>query len=246
MKKTKKWDSIYQKPEYFETMQELGYEGKSIEIQGKPVYFYYKNNEYIAWETDGTFESCDLLNGQIYTFTAPLQYRNDSYITIAINCNNVQYSKRLMRAIKKFKKTEAQYQYGFMDILDERVFDLFQGREFLYQGMRFEQFKKMVKTLFERKLLKVSYIFDCKQDCYRGAIFVLVSDTIANLRYYYCEKEHNIGHFLHVYTIETLLKEERIEWVDLSGFMLGRDEDLKGIDEFKSQFGGKIIEFRKV
>ena len=182
----------------------------------------------------------------IYNFCNERGFRHDSYFTIVIEQKNLQYSKRLLRALKVFDKKAFLYHYGLADALDERMFALFERRPFLYSGMDFPDFCRMIRRLHERNLLKVSYLFDKHEERYKGVILMLAYDKTANFRYYFCEKENNLGHFLHAYTIETLLQETEIERVDLSGYNLKQDEKSRGIDEFKYQFGGEVIQFERI
>lgn len=240
------WNSIYQSAGYCMAMEESGFPVRKRIILGRSVFFYYTAGRYVAWETNLPFVPNLGPDEIVYNLSNECGYQQDSYFTIVIDRENVQYSKRLLRALKVFKKKASKYSYGFATALDERMFALFENRPFLYSGMNFADFHRMICMLYERKLLKVSYLFDEQEQYYKGVIFMLVHGKIANFRYYYCEKENNLGHFLHMYTIESLLKETEIERIDLSGYSLKKDKELLGIDEFKCQFGGEIIQFERM
>lgn len=240
------WNSVYQSDEYYIAMKASGFSVRKRTALGRSIFFYYNSGRYVAWETN--LSSAPYIGSDeiIYNFSDKLSYQPDSYFTIVVNRDNLKYSKRLLRALKVFEKKASQYIYGFAVTLDERMFSLFEQRPFLYSDISFTDFHQMICRLYERKMLKVSCLFDKKEQCYKGVIFMLIYDKTVNFRYYFCEKENNLGHFLHAYTIETLLKEPDIEQIDLSGYSLKKNKELLGIDEFKSQFGGEVIQFERM
>lgn len=245
-KKILTWNSVYQSAEYCMAMEASGFSVRKRTALGLPIFFYYTSGRYVAWETNLPATPYIGPDEIVYNFSDKHSLQPDSYFTIVINRNNLKYSKRLLRALRVFEKKASQYSYGFAAALDEQMFSLFEHRPFLYSDISFMDFRQMICRLYERKILKVSYLFDKKEQYYKGVIFMLVYDKTVNFRYYFCEKENNLGHFLHVYTIETLLKEPDIEQIDLSGYSLKKDKEWLGIDEFKSQFGGEVIQFERM
>ena len=237
------WNSIYQNKKYYNTMKNLGFDVKLEYINNTEVFYYLNNGKYIAWETN---LKTKITSYTMYNFLKVKKNNPDSYFTIVINKENLNFCKRFKRSLKKFYSSKEKYKYGFMEEFKPEILELLVNREEIRDEIDPAKFKEMINVLFANGLLKISFIYDLEESKYKGVICMLVSKNYVNFRYYYSLKENNIGHFLHYFTINKVLFEYGFEYVDLSGYTNKKSEKFKGIDEFKEQFGGEIIEFEKI
>lgn len=245
-----RWNSPYQTSVYAEGLEAAGVPVEVLNTPDGNIYFSDGPDAKTAWELDSRFclDALDHTGRAIYRHrkTISVSPDIDAYYTLALNLEDINVANRFMRNVRKAR---ADMPNSRLEIAETEhqltaIINSFGAYEERRDGIAMDEFTRRIKSLSEAGALLAYALID--GDVMKGAVCVLKSQTQANLRYYTSERGDGAGHLLHYSVIENLFANRGLDVVDLSGISPSSDDKkLKGIDEFKQQLGGTIIEFER-
>lgn len=252
------WSSPYQDSRFHDGIRKAGLQTEVlITKNGDPIFFYGEDNQLVAWEVDCEFNPNDIPDGhKIYKYIHENGNTNsdndtaqrDNYQTIALMNDQPRFGKRFKRNVIKAQN------YNIPTSLKEVVspdqiniaLSQFISNPERRDNIEMEKFTNIVQNLAQTGILRCFVLNNETNDKIVGTAAVLINDTQANLRYYSADKNNNEGHILHYLLINHLFNALSMDIVDLSGYSSSNETDKKllGINEFKKQIGGSIINFQ--
>lgn len=243
------WRSPYQTQEYYNAMLVAGVPMRiSKAADGRVIYFDESGNYPIAWEVSADIGAIAVQPGAVIfkQRESSKLMRPDSYYTLAIS-QSYEPSKRFKRNVRK---GEALAPHASLHIAEtssqiRATVDFFQEFPDRRDGLSMDNFRHRVIALGRAGVL-VSYVLQDGRTTLAVA-HTLKSDSIVNMRYYSASRCNNVGHMLHHRVIEEVFTSASTNIIDLSGVSpFSVDKKMQGIDEFKKQIGGELVEFEKI
>jgi hypothetical protein len=246
------WDSPYQTASYHAGLLAAGIDAELLETASGPVYFDGSGDVPTAWELSSTVSlSTDQLRGRaafrlcsIPSLETPDAH---SYYTRVVSAADSRFASRFMRNVRKARQAlpQARLEIAETEEQIQKVLAAFDAHPDRRDAMSTAEFSHRILSLLESGSLTAYALVEGSNVL--GSACVLRSPTQANLRYYTAERRGNAGHLLHYEVISQLFEHEAVDIVDLSGISpTTKDSKLKGIDEFKQQIGGTIVEFEQL
>jgi hypothetical protein len=243
------WESPYQTPAYYEGLLQAGVPMEKLETPQGVIYFDCSSAIPTAWELSATtpVDLATLKGRAAYRLCASSEQRNDSYYTLALGALDPRFSNRFMRNVKKAKAAMplASLELAETDRQLQQALAQFADHPDRRDNIAQPDFTRRVKALGEAGAMLTYALLNDGEVI--ATACALTSSTQANMRYYTAERINQAGH-LNIYrVVEELFANRALDIVDLSGISpVSGDKKMNGIDEFKYQIGGSVLEFEKL
>jgi len=245
------WNSPYQNSAYIEGLQAANIPVDIVKTPDGTIYFSDGPETPTAWELDIRFSPTTLhMAGRLayQMCAAPSEpLRAKSYYTLALTPEDTTIANRFMRNVKKANAVMPQAHLEIAETKSQltTVIGAFEPHRERRDDIPMNDFAQRITALHKAGALLAYALMNGTDNL--GVACVLTSQSQANLRYYTSERANYAGHLLHHYLIEDLFSVKGFDVVDLSGVSPSTtDRKLQGIDEFKKQLGGTVVEFKRV
>ena len=215
----------------------------------KVFYFDCSSAIPTAWELSATtpVDLATLKGRAAYRLCASSEQRNDSYYTLALGALDHRFTNRFMRNVKKAKAAMplASLELAETDRQLQQALAQFADHPDRRDNIALPDFTRRVKALGEAGAMLTYALLNDGEVI--ATTCALTSSTQANMRYYTAERTNQAGHLILYSVIEELFANRALDIVDLSGISpVSGDKKMNGIDEFKYQIGGSVLEFEKL
>lgn len=248
--KFKSWSSPYQSQAYWDALsnEDVPYTTLTYE-DGNKIFFDLSVDTPTAWEVaHDDEEEYRIPEGYAaYQLCDPAEnMHEDSYYTLALTKGDVRFNKRYLRQVKKayININNPNIQLAETSSQLRAAVSMFDEHPEHRDNLPTEVFRRRITALGGAGVLLAYVLRENEQPL--GVSFALRTDAQVNLRYYSAARHMGAGHLLHYMSIEDMFTNQNIEVVDLSGVSPhSSDEKMRGIDEFKNQIGGTLVEFRR-
>lgn len=214
------------------------------------LFFDLQGDRPIAWEAVNppNGNTSYLGPSTVYQLSYPSDgVDEDSYYTLALSANEAHFNKRYLRQVKKAQSGMVNPTIQLAEIPSQirRAVDMFTPHPERRDHLPMSAFQRRIAALSDAGLLLAYVLCDGKDAL--GVSLALRTDTQVNLRFYSAQRQMGAGHLLHYLSIKDMFNSQGIDTIDLSGVSPHSiDPKLCGINEFKQQIGGDLIEFKRL